>query len=355
MQNENSLQLNIPEIESNIYILPSNFCRQRRGNALPVSALFIAAEINSFSGRQMSYGISECRRTFAKFKRDLGISISTICRNVRKLTACKLVDRASSQSGYILNSSAEQSPTYLRVEAFILKSEFEMADGKRRLTPVESLVFSYFYTRCNNEKKSFKELSRSLAEIAWELGISKKSAWAAVNALKAAKFIYRHERGVNTHQKSVYGIHSAFKNRLRAYKKEIAKSRQKADKAAAQANQAREREQWLEENRQAAIARAERNERLMAADTEFKAADREWRGIQMDIAFAELRNDPKLSEILRRAGELQAQRQARLIAHKMTDLDLEPKYNCKKCSDTGFDSGGKLCDCFDRWRNGGGH
>lgn len=357
MQNENTLQLNIPEIESNIYILPSNFCRQRRGNALPVSALFIAAEINSFSGRQMSYGISECRRTYEKFKRDLGLSISTVYRNVKKLTSCELVKRPS-QSGYIYQ--ADNSLTFLRVEAYILKTEFKLrpiADRQlppilRRLTPTESLVFAYFYTRCNDKKRS-SEITRSISEIASELGIGKKSAWTAINNLKEAKFIYRSERGVNTHQKSVYGVSAAFKNRLKAYKKEIAKSRQKADKAAAQATQAREREQWLEENRQAAIARAERNERLMAADPEFKVADCEWRGIQIDIAFAEVRNAPNLPELMRRADELQGIRQVRLIAHRLTDIDLSPQYHCKKCEDTGFDSGGKLCDCYERWRKGG--
>ena len=43
---------------------------------------------------------------------------------------------------------------------------------------------------------------------------------------------------------------------------------------------------------------------------------------------------------------LRQERAALLAQMRLTEEMLVPQYRCKKCSDTGFDKNGNVCDCY---------
>ena len=81
-------------------------------------------------------------------------------------------------------------------------------------------------------------------------------------------------------------------------------------------------------------------------DARFADAEREYRSLDIRIGKAEAFSLPGLQELIRKQKIAAAVKAERLTAMNMTFEDLEPKYICPKCSDTGYLPDGHLCDCY---------
>ena len=107
-----------------------------------------------------------------------------------------------------------------------------------------------------------------------------------------------------------------------------------------------EREHYYAVLRQKAQERAEQNRRLAESDRAFKEADAACKRGEIELARAEVFS-PETAERLRRELRLQEERRRQALLHlSLTEADLQPKYACGKCSDTGFLPDGRACDCY---------
>ena len=107
-----------------------------------------------------------------------------------------------------------------------------------------------------------------------------------------------------------------------------------------------EREHYYAVLRQRAQERAEANRKRAENDGEFASWDATVKRGEIELAKAEVFS-PKEAETIRE--KLLSARRARekaLARLSLSDADLQPRYACPKCSDTGFLPDGRACDCY---------
>lgn len=116
--------------------------------------------------------------------------------------------------------------------------------------------------------------------------------------------------------------------------------------AAIAADKRTEREQFYAARRQKAVAVAEAARAKAEQDEEYRQADSACRREEIALAKAEVYSPQKADSI---RAQLESAKKARSIALQRLGLsedELTPRYQCPKCSDTGFLPNGKACDCY---------
>ena len=108
-----------------------------------------------------------------------------------------------------------------------------------------------------------------------------------------------------------------------------------------------ERERYYFKLRDAAEKLAEQNERKAEKITGYKETKQQLSRMEFTLAKAEITSPEKLPELQRQKAELLLKRRELLSQAGLTEEMIAPQYHCKKCSDTGFLSGGAACDCYD--------
>jgi hypothetical protein len=117
--------------------------------------------------------------------------------------------------------------------------------------------------------------------------------------------------------------------------------------AVADADAKADRERWYAERRQKALGDAERIRKTFLKDETFAKIDKRLRVIACEQGKAEARGDKaKASKLEQEKARLTLQKRGIIERQGMTEEDLEPKWNCKKCQDTGFVNG-IPCDCYE--------
>lgn len=108
-----------------------------------------------------------------------------------------------------------------------------------------------------------------------------------------------------------------------------------------------DRERWYAERRQKALGDAEKIYKTFLKDETFAKIDKRLRVIEVEWAKAEVKGDNNtLAKLEREKVRLKLQKQGIIERNGMTEEDLEPKWNCAKCKDTGFVNG-MPCDCYE--------
>ena len=108
-----------------------------------------------------------------------------------------------------------------------------------------------------------------------------------------------------------------------------------------------ERERWYSGRRNKALADAEKVKATFMKDETFAKIDKRLRVIELEQATAEIRGDKaKASKLEQEKSRLKLQKRGIIERQGMTEEDLEPKWNCKKCEDTGFING-VACSCYE--------
>ena len=120
------------------------------------------------------------------------------------------------------------------------------------------------------------------------------------------------------------------------------------DKQSAE-EQARARDEWYRERRERAEEIAEYNRRKAEAIDGYSEDLKEMKRLEIAAAKAEASGAVDYSgNILSELSRLRERLKTRLASVGLAEDDLRPKYHCKKCSDTGFLSNGKPCDCYEK-------
>jgi hypothetical protein len=107
------------------------------------------------------------------------------------------------------------------------------------------------------------------------------------------------------------------------------------------------RERWYSARRTKAETEAEKVKQRFMQDETFAKIEKRLRAIDIDQAKAEVKGDKaKASKLEQERNRLQLQKRGIIERNGLTEEDLEPKWHCKKCEDTGFVNG-IPCDCYE--------
>lgn len=129
--------------------------------------------------------------------------------------------------------------------------------------------------------------------------------------------------------------------------------RDKVDEIAAGREYVANRERWYTERRNAATDKAESIYKRFMQDETFKSIEKRLTAIVPEMARLEverengsLKAQATLIKLTQEQGRLRQQRLGIIERNGMTEEDLQPKWHCEKCQDTGYLPSGKACDCY---------
>lgn len=334
---------------------------------LPGKQLKIASVIYSYSNLKRRPG-AQCAMSFYKLAGSAGASISTAKRAIRRIETLQGIDftkesrdddgRRLPCSRYSLHIKSGGAVTHFR---FLMSLKFDMKDGNaaRTLRDLEETIVSIFLTNATNPKakKGFECSYESLAHMT---GRSARGVEEAIRRLLRAGIIHRPKKGTSKYRKSRYTV--CKKLRIMAGKEKLedvkpnaegqAKDRRTRSEIDADARTLWERHFAPLHARAQAIADA--NVRRAESDRDFAAVHKEIRGLEPAIARAKHEGDRQTAEQLTRRHASLKVFQARILSRMgLTAADLQPKYKCTVCEDTGFrKSDGRMCDCWQLPKSG---
>lgn len=116
------------------------------------------------------------------------------------------------------------------------------------------------------------------------------------------------------------------------------------------ANDRAERERYYSSLKIAAISLAERNLKKAKQYKLYNEISQELSMLEIDIAKAEIYNPETLDELRIRYKKLTNDLSSFLMTIQLSVEDLEPKWRCLKCNDTGWQASGQACDCYPKTR-----
>ena len=103
------------------------------------------------------------------------------------------------------------------------------------------------------------------------------------------------------------------------------------------------RREWYLQRKESAEIRASRSLERAMQDEVFKTASNRTKQLSCEIAFCKTAEEEQQKE-----AELNKQEQVYKLRLMELGLDIEPRYGCLKCKDTGYLPNGKACDCYDK-------
>ena len=112
-----------------------------------------------------------------------------------------------------------------------------------------------------------------------------------------------------------------------------------------------DRERYYSLLREKAQTRAEKFVAKANANVRFKELTAELSKMEITLAKAEVFEPSSLPALLAQKQTLLSERKDILSALGIDEMQLQPQFECKKCSDTGFLPSGTACDCY-KTKNG---
>lgn len=338
--------LRIPHALRNIRIKVDG--KERKLNGSELKAL---AATFTFSSKETTTDF-----TYNKLYKKYHFSPVSAGRAVRAAIKAQLIERDGGVHTYkltegvwkILNDDAAQKAekkgkkaeeakiSFLRIENWIYYAKFD----ERYLTNKEIEVLFYLVSLTDNGKKVFQCSNRFIAR---GLNCSSRTVNNAVDALKKIGLI---EYSVQARNGKILTDFSVKDNFLRNKKKAVMAEKKKAIAEAKALDERAAFELYHSENRRRAEARAESMKERANADEQYRLADADMRALEVQVAKAEVFNPSVLDELIRRLTGAKMIRAERLAVLQMTEEDLNPRYTCTQCSDTGYLPNGTVCGCY---------
>ena len=112
------------------------------------------------------------------------------------------------------------------------------------------------------------------------------------------------------------------------------------------ANAKSDRERYYALLREKAQTRADKFLAMANANARFKEISTELSKMEIALAKAEVFEPKNLPALQEKKQTLLFERKDILLALKIDEADLSPKFACEKCSDTGFLKSGAACGCY---------
>lgn len=298
-------------------------------------------------GFSVNGGTSEF--SYEKLARDYGISRASVGRALKAVRESGRFSRGERVGQYRFNfdENVPKTQSHIEVRRWLHFATVTANGRTSRLTQNEINLLSFLRGYSPN---GFTATKNYLAK---RLGVSCDTVCRSLDRLEAAKLIgitYPQglERCVNEHTRAVF---KAKENKIAQLKSTLVKQEKERKDAAARATDERaERERYYarrkaeEEDRIGAIRRD-----VAAERPDFTAAGRELNVLEAEIGKAQAsRNFARLRELMERRIERKAQWRGYLEALGYSEADLQPRYLCSECKDTGERADHTFCDCWRR-------
>lgn len=335
-------------------------------------AASICGKIYSFSGKNDH----ACRSSFNDFADKFNASRRQVMRTVKALIADGYIEQGLNEDGktaeyrYIKpvnRNTVVYTPMffYERDFDFIFEEGDVKIPLRRKLTRIEADVLSII---CGHSLSQSGGFDGSLRGLAAQVGVSVPSAKRAVDALIAGALITR-----PTVAKGRLGAtrYIADGDLLMQYASICYPKKKKEDAAAtalattsapqeerraqiieqkqyiAEVNARAERENFYA-HRQALIARRlDINENKARKNPKFVKAVALLTSLQISLAKAQIYEPERLPALEQEETRLNLMRAQALKEVGLTEEDLQPKYICPKCQDSGYHiHDGRACDCY---------
>lgn len=112
------------------------------------------------------------------------------------------------------------------------------------------------------------------------------------------------------------------------------------------ANAKAQREKYYADKREKAQSVADRYALKANSNPRFGIVEKALSKLNMELAKAEIFTPDQLPALQKQQADFHVERAQILAALGIEEWQLSPQYECKKCSDSGFTSSGKACDCY---------
>ena len=116
-----------------------------------------------------------------------------------------------------------------------------------------------------------------------------------------------------------------------------------------------ERERWYTTRKNKAQDDADKLVAMFMKNDTFKNASKRLRELDVEIVKCEVAANngddnakKRLAKLTSEQATLTAKRRGIIERQGMSEEDLEPKWFCKKCQDTGYLADGRACDCYEK-------
>lgn len=324
----------------------------------------IAAVCYSFSN---VHGRTEanCNLSFTRLGEYAGVSRSTAARAVRMLKGKKEIGfeqvtrdeagRRLPNARYILRVPVQGG--FIRIPRYLYFERYDMKDGRapRTLTDLEARIVGLFLTNETNPRRRERGFEGSSKRIADLLGVNNGSVRKALARLLHAGLIYRPKKGKSKRTMSLYVACKDFRRKSlkeeaeeeKRRKAEAQKAKTPQQEAIAAADAKAERDRYYSRLRWQAERVADAAERRATSDPEYIRIHREKTALDIALAKAEIKESrEEEEEIRRKIRSLQSQSRRVLARLGLKPEDLNPKYRCAICNDTGYRSDGTSCSCY---------
>ena len=307
----------------------------------------------SFIALINSYDVEgkDCKMGYKKICELLNISRSTAVRTIKQAEAAGEISRVRNKTYTEYHMKDLISGEFERVEFCLYRLEFEIDGIKRKLTKSEIDVYSELYTKITDKQNKAKAYFGSAKSLSAILKMCPNTVIKSLRSLMKAGLVYR-QKALSGHEKSRYTLNMEFVRQLERNRRRKAREKEKdapkseREQIAAALDERAERDRYYARLRAAAERIADDNRRRAFRDTEYKITDGKLSDAERRAARAEAFGAENLPELLAEVKRIKARKKALLSGMGMSEVDLQPRYHCKKCSDTGFLPDGRACDCY---------
>ncbi len=296
------------------------------------------------------YGFSQNGRTCDFYEREIvsryRVSRSTVSRTKRKMKDADVFKRGEKAYEYIYNGKAPTNKEHFMIHEWLYHANFYTESRARsfRLSDCAVEVLSYIRSFDNGVNCSRNWMAKKLR-------VSPDTVSSHVKLLEKLKLITvtypeGKERAVNATVRTQFRVNrKALNEKCREVVKTV---KSKAKQAQDEAERA-ERERYYAKKERAEQERQEKLLEMLRTDPEFAEAERELNVLEMEIGITEAQGNYRaVQELLARRIELKRQWRASLKRLGVAEEDLEQRFECAECRDTGVRTDHTFCDCWRR-------
>ena len=298
-----------------------------------------------------------CNMSYSDFEHTLRISSATVARAVRDLVGAGFIvqDKSNrSRAAYKDVSGLSVGKSFILVPHFLYSARFPVPEVYRHcyggqaeiaLSSAAVLVLSLIITHQDNPKRD-EDFTSSLRGIAKTLNLSKRTVTSAITTCLRLGLLFRPRCGKNNYVRSTYHVNDKI---LRKYRRSYEKELRAESAKYIHEDEKTARERYYGDLRSRDEARITAIHTTLRADPRYRELERKDNELMIRLAQEEARHADT-----RRIGQLSREKELthkelvrRIAALGYLPEDLEPRYLCSACHDTGFRlSDGKICDCY---------
>lgn len=281
--------------------------------------------------------------TYPEIGNRYNISTATVSRTMRKIL--QFCFEKASDHTYKLKELLPAPDKYFYIYDWLWHAKFPCKDGNEvtDLTNDQVEVLSYII----HQNHHIRHWTSTQASIARTLEIAASTVSEAVSRLEdlrilTVRTVFGRRRSVNNTDRATFTLDYDLLKKIRL---ETLRNVKAASHAVRDADARADRERFYKDRQKLANEHADSVREKLGQG--FAALETELKRLEMEAGKAQAaRNMKTVREILEKKIATKAAIAEFLKQHGYTAEDLQPRYLCPDCCDTGFRKDGTMCSCY---------